>query len=194
MAGEGSRNKSANNDLQQAREMYERRTLQRNKRKIIDIEATVQDEESKLSDQQIGKDVDWLQDPGTLSTRATQFVRTQAKSWRMKTLLAKAIDIQGEHAEQLRKLQQFVETMSHDHMAVVESSEFKLSAIHQQVDTMDKKLTVLIKLLRQTIGQDNKPSDMQKGKPTGDQQGNPPKPGQINMSRSVPVMEMFKGI
>jgi len=93
MAGEGSRNKSANNDLQQAREMYERRTSQRNKRKIIDLEATVQDEESKFSDQQIGKEVDWLQDPGTLSTRATQFVKTQAESWRVKTLLAKAMDI-----------------------------------------------------------------------------------------------------
>jgi len=60
MAGEGSCNRSANNDLQQAREIYKRRTSQRNKRRIIDLEATVQEEESKLSDQQIGKDVDWL--------------------------------------------------------------------------------------------------------------------------------------
>lgn len=74
MAGEGSRNRSANNDLQQAREMYERGTLQRNKHKIIDLEATVQEEESKLSDQQIGEEFDWLQDPRTPSTRATQFV------------------------------------------------------------------------------------------------------------------------
>jgi len=192
MAGETSRNKSANNDLQQAREMFERRTSQRNKRKIIDLEATVQDEESKLSDQQIGKEVDWLQDSGTPSTRATQFVRTQAEGWRMKTLLAKAMDVQGEHAKQLRKLKKFSETMSHDHMAVVESSEFKLSAIHQQFDTMDKKLTVSIKLLKQTIGQDNKPSNMQKSEPSGDQQGNSSKPGQIYMSRPNPVLEMFK--
>jgi len=51
MAREGSRNRSANKDLQQAREMYERRTSQRNKRKIIDLEATVQEEENKLSNQ-----------------------------------------------------------------------------------------------------------------------------------------------
>lgn len=101
------------------------------------------------------------------------------------------MDVQGEHAEQLRKLQQFAETMSHDHMAVVESSEFKLSTIHQEVDTINKKLTVLIKLLRQTIGQDNKPSEIQRGELSGNQQGNTPK---INMSRSTPNMEMFKGI
>lgn len=41
MAGEGSRNVSANKDLRNAREMYESRTLQRNKRKIIDLEAMV---------------------------------------------------------------------------------------------------------------------------------------------------------
>lgn len=73
MAGEGSHNRSTNNDLQQVREMYERRTSQRNKRKIIDLEATVKEEECKLFDQQIGKEVDWLQDHGTPSTRATQF-------------------------------------------------------------------------------------------------------------------------
>ena len=77
-------------------------------------------------------------------------------------------------------------------MAVIESIEFKLSSLDQQVDTIAKKLTVLIKLLRHVIGQDSKPSDMQKGDPTGDQQGNPPKPGQVNMSRSEPILEASK--
>lgn len=99
------------------------------------------------------------------------------------------MDVQGKHTEQLHKLQRFAESMLHDHMVVVESSEFKLSAIQQELDTINKKLTVLIKLLRQTIGQDNKPSEMQRREPSGNQQGNTPK---INMSRSAPDMEMFK--
>lgn len=110
----------------------------------------------------------------------------------MKTLLAKALGMQGEYAEQLRKLQNFTEAKMHEHMAIVESIEFKLSALDQQVDTIDKKLTVLIKLLRHVIGQDNKPFEVQKGELTGDQQGNPLKPEQVNMSKSEPVPEMFK--
>ena len=81
--------------------MYETRTSQWNKCKFIDLEAMVQEEEKKLSDQQIGKEVDWILNPGTVNTHATQFVRTQAESWRMKTLLAKALGTQEEHAEQL---------------------------------------------------------------------------------------------
>lgn len=66
------------------------------------------------------------------------------------------MDVQGEKAKQLWKLQSFAEKMTHDHMAVVESSEFKLSSIHQEVDTINTKIIVLIKLLKQSIGQDNK--------------------------------------
>lgn len=101
------------------------------------------------------------------------------------------MDVQGEHAEQLHKLQRFAETMSHDHMVVVESSEYKISTIQQELNIINKKLTILIKLLRQTIGQDNKPSEMQRGEPSGNQQGNTPK---FNMSRSAPDIELFKGI
>lgn len=87
--------------------MFERRTSQRNKRKVIDLETSAQEEEAKLSDQQLSQEVDWLHDPGTPSTWATQFVRTQAEAWRMKTMLAKALDVQGEQAKQLSTLQQF---------------------------------------------------------------------------------------
>lgn len=104
MAGEGSLNESTNKDLHHAKEMYKKWTSQRNKHKIIELEAMVQEEEKKLSEQQLGKEVDWLLDPGTTNTRATQFVRTQAEIWRMKTLLVKALSIQDEHAEQLQKL------------------------------------------------------------------------------------------
>jgi len=163
MAGEGCRNQSANNDLRLAREMYERRTSERNKRKIIDLEASAQEEESKLSDHQLSQEVNWLQDPGMTSTRATQFVRTQAEAWRMKTILAKAMDVQVKQAEQLRTLQQFAATMTKEHMAVVQSSEFKLTALHEEVDTISRKLTVLIKLLRKNIEPDSKPPEPHRG-------------------------------
>jgi len=38
-------------------------------------------------------EMDWILNPGTMTTRATQFVRTQAEIWRMKTMLAKALNM-----------------------------------------------------------------------------------------------------
>jgi len=83
----------------------------------------------------------------------------------MKTLLAKVLDAQEEQAEQLRNLKKHTEAMEHDHMAVVESIEFKLSSLDQQADCINKKLTVLIKLLRNVIGTDGIPAETQRGKP-----------------------------
>lgn len=104
MAGEGSRNASANRDLKMAREMYETRTSQKNKQKINDLEAMVTEEENKLKEQEMEEEVDWLQDPVNVITRATQFVRMQAGRWRMKTLLAKALSTHGNYVEQMRKV------------------------------------------------------------------------------------------
>lgn len=136
--------------------------------------------------------MDWLLDLGTVNTRATQFVRTQAESWHMKTLLAKALSMQGEYAEQLRRLQNISEAKTEEHMAILESIEFKMSALDQQVDTINKKLTVMIKLLRHVIGQDIRQAKIQKDESVGDQQGNHPKPGQTSISRSEPVSETSK--
>lgn len=61
-------------------------------------------------------------------------------------------------------------------MAVVESIEFKLTSLDQQADSINKKLTVLIKLLRNDIGNHSKLSETQKGDLTG-VPGQPPKPG-----------------
>lgn len=130
---------------------------QRNKHKIIDLEAMVQEEEKKISEQDIEKEVHRLLDPRTINTRATQFIRTQAESWRMKTLLVKALSMQGEYAEHLQRLQNISKAKTEEHMAIIESLEFKMSALDQQVDTINKKLTIMIKLLRhvmdKTLGQ-----------------------------------------
>jgi len=141
----------------------------------------VQEEEKKISEQDIEKEVDWLLDPGTVTTRATQFVRTQAESWRMKTLLARALSVQGDYAEQLRRVQHISEAKTEEHMAILESLEFKMSALDQQVDTITKKLTVLIKLLRHVIGQDIRQAEIQKDEPAGEKYGNHPKPGHLKV-------------
>ena len=76
MVHEGSRNVSANWDLQKAREAYETWTTQKEKRKIEELEAAVTEEEEHLEEQDLEKEVEWIHDPGTATTWATQFVRT----------------------------------------------------------------------------------------------------------------------
>lgn len=167
MADASSRSRSASRDLQRAKEAFEKSTSQEGKRKIIGLEIYAREEENMLSDEQLSKEVDWIIDPGTPSTRETQFSRTQVECWRMKTMLAKAMEVQGEQADQLRTLQKFAETMTNDHMAVVESSEFKLSGILHDVDTINKKLSVLIKLLQQGIARDTMTTNLQRGEHSG---------------------------
>lgn len=111
---EGSHNASANKDLKVAREMYETCTSQKAKRRINDLDAMVNEEEKKLNEQEMEEEVK-IQDLGMVTTRATQFVRTQAESWRMKTLLAKALSMQGDHAEKMRRIQNITEAKSEEH-------------------------------------------------------------------------------
>ena len=51
--------------------------------------------QARIDDSAISEEVDWLVDPGTPSTRHTQFLQTQTVAWKMKTMLAKAIAMQG---------------------------------------------------------------------------------------------------
>jgi len=95
MASEGSRNASANRDLKRARETYETHISQKGKQKIEELEAIVNEEEKNLESQDLEKEIDWIQDLGIITTCATQFVRMQAEMWRMKTMLAKALSMQG---------------------------------------------------------------------------------------------------
>ena len=152
--------------------MYETKTSQRNKRKLNELESSVKAEEAQVSDQQLGKEVNWLQDPGNTFTRATQFVRTQAEAWRMKTMLAKVLEAQEEQDERVQKLKRQMDAMEHNHMCLVESIEFKLSSLDQQADTINKKLTVLIKLMRNVVG-----TEGITGETSGVPPSNPPKQG-----------------
>jgi len=96
MDSEGCRSITANMELQTARDMYETRTVSKNKRKISALQASVKAEELSRTEEDIAQEVNWLQDLGIASNRATQFVRTQAESWRIKTLLARALDSREE--------------------------------------------------------------------------------------------------
>lgn len=42
------------------------------------------------------EEIEWILGLGTLTTRATQFVRTQSEVWHMKTMVTKALNLQGE--------------------------------------------------------------------------------------------------
>lgn len=138
-------------DLQQAREAYETRTSQKEKHKIEELEAIVVEEEENMENNDMEKDMEWVQDPGTTSTRATQYVHTQAEMWCMKTMLAKAISMQGEYLNQARQANQDISVISADHITVLEALDFKISALEQQFGTITKKLTMLISLLRHSI-------------------------------------------
>lgn len=74
------RSSAVNQELQTAKKMYETRTSAKNKRNISDMEASVKEEERLCTEEDVAGEVDWLQDPGTASKRATQFVRMQAES------------------------------------------------------------------------------------------------------------------
>jgi len=98
------------------------------------------------------KEVEWVQDPGMATTRATQFMCTQAETWRMKTMLAKAMSMQGAHIDQAHEA---ISVITTDHIVRLEAFDFKLSALVQQVDTLSQKVTVLISLLRHTFSKDH---------------------------------------
>lgn len=74
MARERSWNASTNQDLKKAREAYETRTTQKEKRKIKEFKVAVTEEEEQLDVQVLETEIHWISDPGTTTTRATQFV------------------------------------------------------------------------------------------------------------------------
>lgn len=74
------------------------------------------------------KEVQWIQDLETTTTLATQFVRTQAEMWKMKTMLAKAISMEGEYINQVH---QTISVISMEHMEKLNALDLKLSALVQ---------------------------------------------------------------
>lgn len=150
MACEGIRNASANWDLKKAREAYETQTTQKEKRKIEELEVAVTEEEEQLDVQALETEMDWLSDLCTTTTRATQFVRTQGEMWRMKTMLAKALNM---HAEDIKRSHQAISLISAENSAKLDAMEFNVSALTQEVRILSQKLGVLINLLRLSIHQ-----------------------------------------
>jgi len=115
------------------------------------MEAAVKEEERPRTEEDIAREVDWLMDPGTTSRRATQFVRTQVESWRIKTLLARALESRDEGNQHSQGENLISEAQLKGLYEICEALDKKISAVHEVAETVNKKLTLLIKLLRQTL-------------------------------------------
>lgn len=159
------RGKFANQELQSARSIYETRSTTRNKRRIADMEVAVKEEERSRTEEDIAREVDWLTDPGTTAGRATQFVRTQVECWRIKTLLARALESKDEGNQQSRGENPISEAQLKDLYEICEALDDKIAAVHEVAKIVNKNLTLLIKLLRQTLSPDP-PSSAGKQKET----------------------------
>lgn len=151
MEAGGSRCTAANRDLQEARGGYETRTATRIKRKMADLEAQAKLEEGGRMNMEIAAEVNWLTDPDTPTKRATQFVRTQAESWRTKTLIAKAL----ESIEKDRQHIVIEVNLTEDQMAKIidynSSLDSKINTVTEAVKTLNRMLMLLIRLLKDSI-------------------------------------------
>lgn len=182
MEAEGSRCAAANRDLQEAKGGYETRTAARIKRKIAELEAQAKQEEEGRTEEEVAGEVDWLKDPGTPSRRATQFVRTKVESWRTKTLIAKAL-------ESIEKEKQHIVTevnLTEAQMAKIvdynSALDNNISTVHEAIQTLNRKLTLLIRLLRDTI---NTATPTPKPAPTEEDQPEPIEAIQEKVDRHV---------
>lgn len=145
---------AANRELRTAQNMYETRATARSKCKIVKMEAAVKHEEVQRQGGFVAEEVDWLTDPGMPAKRATRFTRTKAESWRIKTLLAKALDAKEEGTQRSGKGYPASENQSADPQVIHESMDCRITAVQEGVEVINKKLTVLIRLLRQTLSPD----------------------------------------
>jgi len=144
----------ATQDLRNAQSMFVTRASTRSKRKIAELEAKVKQEEETTQEGKVDGEVDWICDTGTPAKRTTQFVRTKAESWRMKTLLAKALDMKDADKQNTEKEQPPLNGHLGNTSASQEYMDRRISAIQEGVEIVNKKLTLLIRLLRQTISPD----------------------------------------
>jgi len=69
----------------------------------------------------------------------------------MKTILAKAISMQGDYISQARQAQHVIAATSAEHAAILEGLDFKISGLEQKFDSISRKLTVLISLLHHSL-------------------------------------------
>ena len=95
MAEMNPRSIKASKALKRAMECYEASVSKRGKQTIEVLEEEVELARTHTDDTNISEEVDWLVDPRTPSTRQTQFLQTQVVAWQVKTMLAKAIAMQG---------------------------------------------------------------------------------------------------
>lgn len=142
---------AANQELGWAKHVYETRMASKHKRKIAEWEAKVKSEEDDRAEDSIAEEVAWIKDPGTLSKRATQLVRTKEESLRVKTLLAKALEAINEDKEQVVKEINLTDSQMSKIVDYHNSLDGRISMVHEEVHMINKKLTLLIRILRDTV-------------------------------------------
>ena len=95
MAKHNLHSAKATRELKWAKEGYEALFSKKGKKTIDFLQDEVNQAKATLDSRTMSEEVDWIADPGTPSTRATQFLHTQTVSWQMKTMLATTIGMQG---------------------------------------------------------------------------------------------------
>lgn len=153
MEGSGSRSATAIQDLNEAKRGYETRAAARHKRKMNDLEDEVKREEDGRTDEEIAAEVDWLHDPGTPAKRATQFVRTQAESWRTKTLIAKALEAMEKERPKIITEVNLTDAQMAKILDFNNSLEGRINRAQEAIQVVDRKLTLLCRLLKDTVNQ-----------------------------------------
>jgi len=153
MEGSGSRSATAIQDLNEARKGYETRAAARHKRKVDELEDKVKQEEDGRTEEEIAAEVDWLPDPGTPAKRATQFVRTKAESWRTKTLIAKALEAMEKERPRIITEVNLTDAQMAKILDFNNSLEGRINRAQEAIQVVDRKLTLLCRLLKDTINQ-----------------------------------------
>lgn len=156
MSDLGCRSNAANKELQSARRIYDTRTATSSKRRVAELNHKVKMEEENRSEEDLAAAVDWLEDAGTPSRRATQFTRTRAESWRVKTLLAKALETLEEKKNGEAKEINLTEAQMSQIMDYHNALEQCLTLLQGEVESINKRLTVLIQILRTVVHPDGR--------------------------------------
>jgi len=156
MSEQSCRCTAANNELHSARHAYETRTATSSKRKLAELNAKVKLEEGSRSEEDIAAAVDWLEDAGTSSKWATQFTRTKVESWRVKTLLAKALEAMEEKKAIEVKEFNLTEAQMSQIIDYHNALAQRISLLQGEVETITKMLTVLIQILKNVVHPDRR--------------------------------------
>lgn len=153
MDGSGSRCAATIQDLHEVKKGYETRATAKNKRKVEELENKVKQDEEGRNEEEIAAEVNWLHDPGTPAKRATQFVRTRAESWRIKTLIPKALESMEKERPKIITEVNLTDAQMAKILDFNNTLDGRITKVQDAIQVVDRKLTLLCRLLKDTINQ-----------------------------------------